>query len=205
MKLHEKKSLQSAAHREASQTGRTPIPNVPNSVLLERYGCENGEQHDLSGLDDFFDSQNRSLLFRNHSPAVSGTPLSLPRDVKAGMEQAIGHDFSRVKFVESSVASEMGEPAYTQGDTAVFAPGVFSPHTASGKKMIAHELTHVVQQAQGRAAAKDGESYDDSAILEQEANTTANLALSGACNSGEIAPLTPASPAASPMQGGEGF
>ena len=48
-----------------------------------------------------------------------GRALSLPGDVKEGMERAIGRDFSKVKFVESPIALEMGESAYTQGDTLI--------------------------------------------------------------------------------------
>jgi Domain of unknown function (DUF4157) len=80
--------------------------------------------------------------------ASPGRPLepALRRD----MEQRFGHDFSRVR-VHSDVASEMSARqldahAYTSGYDIVFGSGRFAPATPAGRRLLAHELTHVVQQ-----------------------------------------------------------
>jgi uncharacterized protein DUF4157 len=80
--------------------------------------------------------------------ASPGRPLepALRRD----MEQRFGHDFSRVR-VHSDVASEISAlqldaHAYTSGYDIVFGSGRFAPATPAGRRLLAHELTHVVQQ-----------------------------------------------------------
>lgn len=80
--------------------------------------------------------------------AESGNPLetSLRRD----MEGRFGHDFSHVRIHTNSRAAESARAvdslAYTLGSDVVFGAGQFSPHSAEGKHLLAHELTHVVQQ-----------------------------------------------------------
>jgi Domain of unknown function (DUF4157) len=80
--------------------------------------------------------------------AESGDPLetSLRRD----MEGRFGHDFSHVRIHTNSRAAESARAvdslAYTVGSDVVFGAGQFSPHSAEGKPLLAHELTHVVQQ-----------------------------------------------------------
>jgi hypothetical protein len=69
------------------------------------------------------------------------------------MELRFGHDFSKLrvhtdeKAAESAQAIDAG--AYTVGNDLVFGAGGFNPHHWEGRRLIAHELTHVVQQSQG--------------------------------------------------------
>lgn len=66
------------------------------------------------------------------------------------MESRLGHDFSmvRVHTDEQAAASAqmVGALAYTVGRDIVFGPGRFAPGTSHGQHLLAHELTHVVQQ-----------------------------------------------------------
>ena len=77
-----------------------------------------------------------------------GRPLD--PTIRALAEHHFGHDFSRVrvhtdaKAVDS--AQQVNARAYTSGRDIVFNEGQYSPQTDSGKKLLAHELTHVVQQ-----------------------------------------------------------
>ena len=79
----------------------------------------------------------------------SGRPLEI--GLQQDMEQRFGHDFSRVRIhlggdAEHS-AREMNASAYTVGHNIVFGAGRFAPGTDAGLRLIAHELTHVVQQS----------------------------------------------------------
>ncbi len=75
----------------------------------------------------------------------------------------------------------MGALAYTQGNNVHFAPGQYNPSSQKGQELLGHELTHVVQQREGRVQpTKQGKgmSVNDSPVLEKEAaegksNTTA--------------------------------
>jgi Domain of unknown function (DUF4157) len=83
--------------------------------------------------------------------ALNTSPGSaLDRSVRHEMESTLGHDFSdvRVHIDENAArsATAIRALAYTTGRDVVFAPGQYSPHTHAGRRLIAHELTHVVQQ-----------------------------------------------------------
>lgn len=77
-----------------------------------------------------------------------GRPLDAR--IRAGMESRLGHDFSRVRVHSDGRAGKsaaaVGAAAYTVGKHIVFAPRRYAPDTAAGGRLIAHELTHVVQQ-----------------------------------------------------------
>ena len=77
-----------------------------------------------------------------------GQPLDAA--TRSAMEQRFAYDFSRVR-VHSGTAAEisarnLNADAYTVGHDIVFAAGQFAPETHAGQQLIAHELTHVVQQ-----------------------------------------------------------
>jgi len=85
--------------------------------------------------------------------ASAGQPLN--RATRIRMESHFGHDFSRVRVHLDPRAAESAEAvaasAYTVGHHVVFAPGRFAPETASGRRLLAHELVHTLQQS-GRAS-----------------------------------------------------
>jgi hypothetical protein len=66
------------------------------------------------------------------------------------MESRFGHDFSRVRVHSDARAAESAQAvnalAYTAGRHLVFGAGQYSPMTASGRRLLAHELAHSVQQ-----------------------------------------------------------
>jgi hypothetical protein len=87
----------------------------------------------------------------DHALASPGRPLDTT--LRQDMEQRIGHDFSRVRVhsggdAEQS-ARDVNAHAYTVGHSIVFDAGRFAPGTHAGRRLIAHELTHVVQQSGG--------------------------------------------------------
>lgn len=98
----------------------------------------------------------------------------IPDAVKQRMEDSFGTDFSSVRVhPDSPKAPEVGALAYTQGTDIHFAPGQFKPDTAAGQQLLGHELTHVVQQAEGRVQPTTeigGMPVNDSEALEHEAD-----------------------------------
>jgi hypothetical protein len=83
----------------------------------------------------------------------TSTGKSLDPGTRSFMESRFNFDFSKVKIHDNDLAaasaSTMSALAYTSGNNIVFNKGQYSPATISGKKLLAHELTHVVQQGQG--------------------------------------------------------
>ncbi len=70
--------------------------------------------------------------------------------VRTTMELQFGRDFSDVRVHTGSLATRSAESvnalAYTAGNNVVFAEGQYSPESSGGRKLLAHELAHVVQQ-----------------------------------------------------------
>lgn len=86
-----------------------------------------------------------------------GNGRSLPQSSRAGMESRFGTDFGDVRIHTDNQAAEMARTvnaqAFTTGRDVYFGPGKYNPGTTSGDKLLAHELTHVVQQ---RSSAPQG-------------------------------------------------
>ena len=78
----------------------------------------------------------------------AGKPLSPA--VRRDMEKRFGHDFSAVRVHVGATAERSARDveayAYTVGHDLVFGPGRFAPETREGRRLLAHELTHVIQQ-----------------------------------------------------------
>lgn len=93
-------------------------------------------------------------LGRAHTPAASSAGQALPPSVRVPFEQRFGLDFSKVRIHTDSRAAESAQAlrarAYTQGADIVFGAGQFRPQSGEGRHLLAHELTHVVQQSAGR-------------------------------------------------------
>ncbi len=85
----------------------------------------------------------------------SGQPLDAA--ARAFFEPRFGHDFSRVRVHSGGdaelSAQDVNAHAYTMGHNIVFGAGQFAPGTHEGRRLIAHELAHVVQQGSGQVGS----------------------------------------------------
>jgi Domain of unknown function (DUF4157) len=83
----------------------------------------------------------------------SGGGQPLDERTRTDMEASLGHDFGGVRVHTGATASRSAESvqanAYTVGNDIVFRGGGYQPDTPSGRHLLAHELTHVVQQRSG--------------------------------------------------------
>lgn len=109
-------------------------------------------------------------------PTSDGQPLDSA--TRAAMEPRFGHDFSKVRVHTDARASEAARSvqarAYTIGSDIVFRSGAYAPGSTDGQRLLAHELTHVVQQqgaggALGPQAQLEVSQPGDAAELEAEA------------------------------------
>jgi hypothetical protein len=131
-----------AREREANAIAAnvSGLKEVDVSETVQRK--ENGDDKNQSSseLDDY-----------NNTLNTSGKPM--PDAEKKFFEPKFGRDFSSVKLHTDSVAAKSAQSinalAYTSGNNIVFNTGQYAPESESGKKLIAHELTHVVQQSGG--------------------------------------------------------
>jgi hypothetical protein len=85
----------------------------------------------------------------DHALASPGTPLEPA--LRQDMERRFGYDFSRVRVHTNTVAEESAQDvnalAYTVGHNIVFGAGRFASRIFDGCRLLAHELTHVLQQS----------------------------------------------------------
>jgi len=90
------------------------------------------------------------LTSQLNSTKGKGSPLS--DDVSKDMGQKMGTDFSNVRVHTDDnavqMSQELGAKAFTYGNDIYFNSSKYNPDNASGKHLLAHELTHVVQQRQ---------------------------------------------------------
>lgn len=108
--------------------------------------------------------------------ALRSSSQPLDRITQEYMESRIGLDFSRVRVHTDSRAGDaaegIGARAFTVGHDIVFGAGEYAPHTESGLRLLAHELTHVVQQRAAVLRAGAGQGND---AYEQHADEVAAL------------------------------
>lgn len=112
---------------------------------------------------------------RETSPALPqnaepGRPLAA--EDRGFFEPRFGHDFAKVRVhTPANPAETGGARAWTVGNDVAFAPGQYAPGTEAGRRLLAHELTHVVQRsASGASPVGD---------LEAEASRTAATVAAG--------------------------
>jgi hypothetical protein len=136
-----------------------------------------------------------ALVEEERSPVLDvvgssgGAPLD--SDTRADMESRLGHDFSDVRVHTDSRAHESAQAvnahAYTVGSNVVFQRDKYDTSSMEGRTMLAHELTHVVQQrngpVDGTPAGGGIQVSDPSDRYEREAAANADRAMS--------APATP--------------
>ena len=98
---------------------------------------------------------------RGAPPAThEGAGQPLDPDTRQDMELRFAHDFGDVRIQRDGSAAASAESvnarAFTVGRNIVFGAGQYNPHTGPGRQLLAHELTHVVQQGVAGAAPSRG-------------------------------------------------
>jgi len=81
---------------------------------------------------------------------LNSSGQALPDEVRSFYEPRLGYDFRNVKVHNDAVAAKSAQSinalAYTSGNNIIFNEGEYAPDAYDGKELLAHELTHVVQQ-----------------------------------------------------------
>ncbi|MCP5099053.1 MAG: DUF4157 domain-containing protein [Chloroflexi bacterium] len=113
------------------------------------------------------------------------------------MEARFGHDFSHVRIHANSKAVESAQAvhahAFTVGNNIVFGEGNYTPNSTSGRQLLAHELTHTLQQKNNSPLAKHTLAANQTNdVHEQEAERMANQISQDKCVSPRLqtAPLS---------------
>ncbi len=141
--------------------------NTNTTINLKCEACEQEEKLQKSELkeeaempavmtksDENMPTDFSGLESQLSSSKGSGSPLSAP--TRSAMETAFGTDFSKVNIHTDNQAVGMNKSlqaqAFTHGADIYFNEGKYNPASASGQHLLAHELTHVVQQNEANDA-----------------------------------------------------
>ncbi|WP_018185020.1 DUF4157 domain-containing protein [Kaistia granuli] len=109
--------------------------------------------------------------------AVAAGGQAMPSPLRSYFEPRFGADLAGVRLhtdaPAATAANAIGARAYTYGNDIAFAPGAYAPGTASGRRLIAHELAHVLQQRSGALRIqRDGPQTAKPADAELELGNT---------------------------------
>ena len=139
--------LEREADRIADQIVRAPVLG-PSSGLPQVTKTAGGTQ--LLQTDRTSSSQPAGGRAAAVDHAIGSPGQRLDASVRADFEPRFGHDFGAVRVhcdaTAGASADGLNARAYTVGRDIVFAPGTYRPWSAEGRRLLAHELAHVMQQ-----------------------------------------------------------
>jgi outer membrane protein OmpA-like peptidoglycan-associated protein len=134
------------------------VQRKPLATFIQRKcaHCEEEEKARLKPLDSFIQKKGNEgggtagEAVSQQINASRGNGSTMDAPVKSFMESRFGTDFSGVKIHTGSdavqLSRELNAQAFTVGSDIYFNEGKYSPGSDSGKHLLAHELTHTVQQ-----------------------------------------------------------
>lgn len=112
--------------------------------------CEQGEGLQLKIADSGSPAQISGDPISTQLQSKSGSGSRLPASIQSEMSQKMGADFSGVNIHNDTDAAQLNKSlsarAFTHGSNIYFNKGEYNPSSREGKHLLAHELTHVVQQ-----------------------------------------------------------
>lgn len=146
----------------------------PSPIAVQRK-CDHCEEEDKKNHDVKKKEEEKDMKIQKKEAASSstssasnasitsslgnGTPL--PNDAGTYFGNRMGYDFSNVQVHTNADAAQSAKDinakAYTIGNNIVFNEGQFNTTTDEGKKLLAHELAHVMQQDEQRISRKEDE------------------------------------------------
>ena len=161
MRMLEASLQRQAEPKEKEEKEAIQLKPLANQImpLIQRQEKETEEEEgDLvqskssKGNADVDWGANKEIESDLHRSKRSGMALAEP--IQAAMGKRFGADFSQVRIHTDSSAADLsqqlGAQAFTHGSDIFFNKGLYNPHTIAGKRLLAHELTHVIQQTGGR-------------------------------------------------------
>lgn len=112
------------------------------------------------------------------------TYAAFPLNLRLQFEEFFQADLSNVCIYEGFIAEEIGALALTAGTNILFEHGIYRPDLKCGQHLIAHELTHVIQQREGRIHSQGFAEFYllEDFELEEEAERCADAFISGRKN-----------------------
>jgi hypothetical protein len=128
-----------------------------------------------------------SSSIESHLNSSKGNGSSLPESTRNNMESAFGVDFSNVRIHNDSnsvsMNKEVNAQAFTYGSDIYFNEGKYQPNTSEGQHLLAHEMTHVVQQSPSIEKKADKENANQTLEIGVRRSSDTNYRSWRNCNS----------------------
>lgn len=144
--------------READQVAEKVVASAAPPRVQRKCACSGGkpcarcaEEEKLVQRRAGPHAGPAAVSVSDHSVRDLGPGRPLDPAARSFMESRFGHDFSRVRIHADARAAESARAldarAYTLGRDIVFGTGEYRPESLEGRRLLAHELTHVIQQS----------------------------------------------------------
>ncbi|MBW4652196.1 MAG: DUF4157 domain-containing protein [Kaiparowitsia implicata GSE-PSE-MK54-09C] len=190
--------------READQTA-AQVMRMPDPQGSDPLETEAGAPEIQQRGKGFGPASTAQLQRRLNQQAGKGT--SLPKSVQSFMAPRFGQDFGQVRVHTDSSAvqmnKELGAQAFTHGNDIYFNQGKYSPGSSGGRELLAHELTHTIQQTGGIRAKSLAKGNKIQAKLDISAAMPGVQMREGAAPAPTPAPAEPQSVKPEPDKGEE--
>ena len=145
--IEEEEELQTKPLPNSRRDGGQRLPESERTFFEQRFGANLSTLH----IQEREPTAATHISMSQHLKRSGGSPL--PQPTNRSMSHAIGPDFSNVRVHTDknaeTMSRQLGARAFTHGSDIYFNRGEFQPESRDGKHLLAHELTHVVQQTNG--------------------------------------------------------
>jgi len=132
--------------------------SLPGFLIQRKCAHCEEEEKQMHRKENSSEPVDASSMVSSYIQSLSSKGSPLPNDSRNFFESRFGYDFSDVKIHNDADAAQSSQSvnalAYTVGNNIVFNQNQFSPNSDGGKKLLAHELTHVVQQKNSKTAVQ---------------------------------------------------
>ena len=147
------------ADRVADEVMRMPEPKVKRQAEEEKEEEEKEKEEILQTKEVPSQIPEVTSEFESRIQSLKDGGQPLPKSARAFFEPRFGQDFSRVRAHTDAQAAETAQTlnarAFTMGHDIVFGAGQYVPGTSEGRRLMAHELTHVMQQGAATVIRRD--------------------------------------------------
>src|SRR6185436_452726 len=142
------KEADAAADKVLGTLTPEPINFSPGKNIVSRKCAACEEEEKIHRKESSSDSTSAAPSIVHDVLSAGGR--SMDSETRSFMELRFNYDFSNVKIHDNDLAAKsagsINALAYTSGNNVVFNSGQYNTNSDSGKRLLAHELTHVVQR-----------------------------------------------------------
>jgi len=143
------------ADRVSNEVMRMPKPNIQTKPIGKQITPRiqrqpEAKEEELIQTKSMGETPQVTSSLESKINALEGGGEPLSKETKGFFEPRFGQDFSKVRVHNDSnahhLARSINARAFTRGNNVVFGGGEYSPNSSNGKRLLGHELTHVVQR-----------------------------------------------------------